>query len=142
MVVIVFVTHILCYDIWFYITHVLLHHKHLYYIHKLHHSTSYKTLTYKDTHTAHVLENVVQPLGIFIPYISVHPNYTAFIIAVIFVYIRNTMRHDDRCSWLIGNHHLLHHKYPKYNLGEYWIDVLCGTVYPRKEEYIHGLIYT
>ena len=25
------------------------------------------------------------------------------------------MRHDERCIFLIGNHHLLHHKYPNYN---------------------------
>jgi sterol desaturase/sphingolipid hydroxylase (fatty acid hydroxylase superfamily) len=37
------------------------------------------------------------------------------------------MRHDDRCSFIIGNHHLIHHQYPNYNYGEYWIDYLCKT---------------
>jgi sterol desaturase/sphingolipid hydroxylase (fatty acid hydroxylase superfamily) len=52
------------------------------------------------------------------------------------------MRHDDRFSWLIGNHHILHHKYPKYNFGEYWIDKMFGTLYPNKSEYIYGELYT
>jgi sterol desaturase/sphingolipid hydroxylase (fatty acid hydroxylase superfamily) len=52
------------------------------------------------------------------------------------------LRHDNRFSWLIGNHHLLHHKYVKYNFGEYWIDCLCGTNYPNQNEYIYGKIYT
>ena len=37
------------------------------------------------------------------------------------------MRHDRRFIFIVGNHHLLHHKYQKYNYGEYWIDMLCGT---------------
>ena len=56
-----------------------------------------------------------------------------------FCSIRGFMRHDNRCIWLIGNHHILHHKYPNYNYGEYWIDSICGTLCPYKEEY--GLIY-
>ena len=51
------------------------------------------------------------------------------------------MRHDDRFTWLIGNHHLLHHKYPQYNYGEYWLDWLGGTLYPLREEAKQGLIY-
>jgi sterol desaturase/sphingolipid hydroxylase (fatty acid hydroxylase superfamily) len=52
------------------------------------------------------------------------------------------MRHDDRLIWLIGNHHLLHHKYPLYNFGEYWLDSLMGTEYPNKYEYKYGLLYS
>jgi sterol desaturase/sphingolipid hydroxylase (fatty acid hydroxylase superfamily) len=51
------------------------------------------------------------------------------------------MRHDERCIWLIGNHHILHHKYPQYNYGEYWLDKLFKTNYPKEDEYIKGLIY-
>ena len=51
------------------------------------------------------------------------------------------MRHDERCIWLIGNHHLLHHKYSQYNFGEYWLDALCGTKYPNHAEYKHGFLY-
>ncbi len=29
--------------------------------------------------------------------------------------------------------YLLHHKHPKYNFGEYWIDSIFGTLYvPNK----------
>jgi sterol desaturase/sphingolipid hydroxylase (fatty acid hydroxylase superfamily) len=52
------------------------------------------------------------------------------------------MRHDNRFSWITGNHHLLHHKYINYNFGEYWIDRLFGTAYPNKSEYIFGVLYT
>ena len=51
------------------------------------------------------------------------------------------LRHDKRFIWLIGNHHILHHKYPRYNFGEYWLDKLFRTNYPNKNEYEYGLIY-
>ena len=35
--------------------------------------------------------------------------------------------HDFRFAKLVGNHHLLHHKYLVYNYGEYWIDKLFNT---------------
>ena len=134
-------SHIICYDIWFYITHIVLHHPSIYFIHKIHHKTSHKTLVYRDTNIAHSIENIIQPLGFIVPCfvygISVYP----ILISWLIVCIRGLMRHDHRCSWLIGNHHILHHKYPNYNFGEYWIDTLCGTVYPYKDEYIYGKIY-
>jgi sterol desaturase/sphingolipid hydroxylase (fatty acid hydroxylase superfamily) len=51
------------------------------------------------------------------------------------------LRHDHRFIWLIGNHHILHHKYNHYNFGEYWLDSLFKTNYPNKTEYVYGLIY-
>ncbi len=51
------------------------------------------------------------------------------------------LRHDKRFVWLIGNHHLLHHKYPRYNFGEYWLDKLFKTNYPNINEYEYGMIY-
>jgi Delta7-sterol 5-desaturase len=139
----VLVIHILSYDIWFYITHLLLHHRYLYFIHKIHHSTNYKTITYKDAHNSHILENIIEHIGLIIPYvIGIHPNYIILLIAIIIINVRGMMRHDDSYSWLIGNHHLLHHKNQRYNFGEYWIDKLCGTCYPYHNEYIYGLIYT
>jgi lathosterol oxidase len=138
----IIISHIVGYDVWFYITHIFLHHPTIYVIHKIHHSTKYDKLKYYDVNTGHIIEHVVQPLGIFLPIFWYGFLWKAFLIANLIIVARGLMRHDHRFAWLIGNHHLLHHKYPKYNLGEYWIDVLCGTVYPRKEEYIHGLIYT
>jgi lathosterol oxidase len=137
----IFLFHVLCYDVWFYATHIVLHNRQFYVIHELHHAKPHNELTYADTHVSHYLENLVQPLGIFIPFFIVECSPMAFICANIFVCIRGCMRHDNSCSWLIGNHHLLHHKYRRYNYGEYWIDVLCGTRYPGEDEYVYGCIY-
>lgn len=63
-------------------------------------------------------------------------------VVVAFLMTRGAARHDGRTSWLIGNHHLLHHKYGKNCYGEYWLDWLGGTLHPNKEEYIYGLLYT
>jgi hypothetical protein len=51
------------------------------------------------------------------------------------------MRHDERFVWLIGNHHLLHHRFPHYNFGEYWLDQLGGTLYPDRKEAVSGILY-
>ena len=137
----IILSHIICYDIWFYFSHILLHTKWLINIHKIHHSKSYKYLVYTDTYVSHFIENFIQNIGLFIPLLFITPKINSFIIASLFLGIRGLMRHDNRCSWLIGNHHILHHKYPNYNFGEYWIDTLCGTRYPDNAEYIYGLIY-
>jgi hypothetical protein len=84
-----------------------------------------------DAYEGHSIETVVQSVGIFVPLVIYPISVGPFLLAVIFVNIRNGMRHDDRFSWLIGNHHLLHHKYPKYNFGEYWIDCIAGTCCPH-----------
>ena len=133
--------HILFYDLWFYISHIILHNKNIYYIHKIHHIAPYDKLTYSDTNVGHIIENVFSPAGIIIPCFIMDFSFLYLCISFIFVGIRALMRHDNRCIWLIGNHHILHHKYPNYNYGEYWIDKICGTSYPHKEEYIYGLIY-
>jgi sterol desaturase/sphingolipid hydroxylase (fatty acid hydroxylase superfamily) len=134
------VLHILSYDIWFYLTHILLHTSTGYSIHKIHHKTAYERLTYLDTDEGHSIESVGQSLGVLLPFIYT-VSFTDFALASIFLFIRGHMRHDHRCSWLIGNHHLLHHKYPKYNFGEYWLDSLFRTKYPNNSEYIYGIIY-
>jgi sterol desaturase/sphingolipid hydroxylase (fatty acid hydroxylase superfamily) len=68
-------------------------------------------------------------------------NIYASIIAWIIIMFRGLARHDNRCSWLIGNHHILHHKYPKYNFGEYWLDLTFGTLCPEVNQYKRGIIY-
>ena len=63
-----------------------------------------------------------------------------FVYSIIILNIRGMLRHDYRFIWLVGNHHLLHHKYPQYNYGEYWLDYLFGTNL-NNNECISGLIY-
>ena len=99
-------------------------------------------MTYNDAYDAHYIENIVQITGIFIPYMFTTLSAFKLFIAFEIISLRGLMRHDDRFSWLIGNHHLLHHKYPNYNFGEYWIDKLCNTNYPNEDEYIYGKVYT
>ena len=135
--------HILSYDVWFYISHLILHIPWMYKnIHYKHHNIEYKTMNFLDATTGHIIETVFQGIGIYIPLFFVPLQLSPFVIAYIFIGLRGGMRHDHRCSWLIGNHHLLHHKYPKYNFGEYWIDRMLGTLCPKSDEYIYGVIYT
>jgi len=135
--------HILCYDVWYYISHIILHKPKLYiFVHKIHHSTPLNKLNYTSAHVAHYAENIIQPLGMFVPCFIVEYSRTALLISFIIISIRGALRHDYRFSWLIGNHHLLHHKYVNYNFGEYWIDCLCKTNYPNKDEYVYGSVYT
>jgi sterol desaturase/sphingolipid hydroxylase (fatty acid hydroxylase superfamily) len=139
-----FIFHIVCYDLWFYATHLVLHHPLVYHIHRIHHAKPYNQLHYLDTNEGHWVEHVVQPLGIFIPCFFSGFEMQQLVTAYVIVAARALMRHDDRCSFLIGNHHILHHKHRRCNYGEYWIDCVFGTVYPDPErnEYVYGLIYT
>jgi len=116
---------ILTYDIWFYISHVMLHSKYLYKYHSIHHSKVIPT--WRDTYLAHPLEGPFQGVGMFVPYLIY--DYTALdtIIILAILNCRGLMRHDARFNRIVGNHHLLHHQYQKYNYGEAWIDRLLGT---------------
>jgi sterol desaturase/sphingolipid hydroxylase (fatty acid hydroxylase superfamily) len=130
---------ILCHDIWFYISHIMLHNKKLWFIHKEHHSKI--DLHFLDTYLGHWFETVFQGIGYFFPIFFIDYTWTDAIVALCLLNIRGMMNHDERCVWLIGNHHLLHHKHPQYNFGEYWIDTLCGTRYPNLLEYRRGWFY-
>lgn len=119
---------VISYDIWFYISHVLLHTQLFYKYHKEHHLKIVPE--YYDTYVGHILEGPFQGMGMFIPFLVwEYSTYDIFIILLL-LNVRGMMRHDERFVFLIGNHHLLHHRYPTYNFGEYWIDYLCGTLPP------------
>jgi len=118
---------IIGYDVWFYISHLILHTKYLYIYHKEHHKNKIN-LVFTDTYVGHVLEGPFQGIGLFIPYLFYNYTILEFIITLILVNMRGMLRHDYRFTWLIGNHHLLHHQYPNYNYGEYWIDYICKTL--------------
>ena len=130
---------ILSYDIWFYISHVILHTKGIYIYHKQHHRKA--EITFIDTYDVHWVEGVFQGVGMLFPYALYTYSLTDTFIVLALLNIRGMMRHDDRCTFLIGNHHLLHHINPNYNFGEYWIDSLCGTKYPNAKHYVYGRIY-
>jgi sterol desaturase/sphingolipid hydroxylase (fatty acid hydroxylase superfamily) len=133
---------ILCYDLWFYASHIILHYRIPYSkIHYKHHQKSYVTLIFWDAYEGNHLEGIIQSAGLFVPYLLLDIPLSYLFIAGFITNLRGLMRHDDRCTWLIGNHHLLHHKYPNYNYGEYWIDKMCGTLCPNTEDYIYGKIY-
>jgi sterol desaturase/sphingolipid hydroxylase (fatty acid hydroxylase superfamily) len=125
----IFLFHVICYDLWFYFTHICLHNIKLYRYHMSHHLTRYDDLTYNDAFTGHIVEYPIQTIGIFLPNMVIEYDIRTIMYVYMFVTIRSYLNHDHRCSWLIGNHHLLHHKHPKYNFGEYWTDALFGTVY-------------
>jgi len=119
---------IISYDIWFYISHLLLHSKQLYKYHKEHHTKIVPT--FLDTYVAHPFETSFQGIGMFFPYAVI--NYTGYetIIILVLLNIRGTLQHDERGTFLVGNHHLLHHRYQNCNYGQYWIDALCNTASP------------
>ena len=134
--------YIVSYDIWFYISHIILHNKYLYkIIHREHHKTDYKIIKYKDTYVGHFIEGPFQGIGVFFPLLFIELNIYIFIYSLLIINIRGMLRHDNRFIWLIGNHHILHHKYPQYNFGEYWLDKLFRTNYPNINEYEFGIIY-
>jgi len=123
------VASVISYDIWFYISHVILHTQFMYPYHSIHHEKT-EPLYFMDTYVEHWIESPFQGVGMLFPFMVY--TYTVYDILLIlaFLNIRGMMRHDVRCSYLIGNHHLLHHKYRSYNYGEAWIDTLCGTNCP------------
>jgi sterol desaturase/sphingolipid hydroxylase (fatty acid hydroxylase superfamily) len=138
-----FFAHVVCYDAWFYVSHLFLHRPAIYsLVHHEHHATSYLELDYTSTQIGHWMEHAVQPLGIFIPLLFGQPQLIPFAAAVAFVGARGAMRHDHRFTPWIGNHHLLHHKYPRFNFGEYWIDSFFGTRCPYADDYEYGQLYT
>jgi len=119
--------HVVCHDICFYAVHWGLHSPAMYWMHKQHHKTHHTDLRYWHTNEGHLIENIIQPLGIFIPFLwSWSP--LSFIAASGIVGLRGLIRHDNRLTWLFGKHHISHHRYGNCNYGEYWIDYLCGTL--------------
>lgn len=129
---------IFCYDVWFYVSHIMLHRPWIYkVVHAIHHKK--QEPYFQDTYEGHWIESPLQSLGTFFPCFFLHYSVFELAVIVIFLNVRGMMRHDPRCVWLIGNHHLLHHKYPRYNYGEYWLDWLFGTLYPGRSEYVRSV---
>ena len=133
------VVSIISYDVWFYISHVILHSHFMYHFHKLHHTKPIPT--YEDTYLAHSVETVLQGVGFMFPAVVYTYGLQDIILVLLFLNIRGMMAHDPCFVFLVGNHHLLHHKYGNCNYGQYWIDCLGGTRHHHTEDYVYGLIY-
>ena len=135
----VFILHILGYDLWFYASHLLLHSKALWPIHRIHHE--HRAPKWRDTYHGHWMENPLQGFGFLLPFAVAAPAWGQTLAALAVVNLRGMARHDRRTAWLIGNHHMLHHEAGCWNYGEYWLDRLFGTAYPAGEKVARGLVY-
>lgn len=122
---ILFILHILSYDLWFYATHLLLHTPMFYWIHKKHHEKSKPT--FLDTYHDHWLESPIQGSGFLIPFMFIEFDPIQSACALVIINVRGLLRHDPRGSFIVGDHHLIHHKIPNCNYGDYWIDYLMNT---------------
>ena len=121
--------HIFSYDVWFYFSHRMLHHPLLWRFHKLHHTK--KDPIFYEAYVGHPVEHVFQTLGLFFPLFFIM-DFSSLIASFFFVNLRGIIQHDKRCVFIIGDHHLLHHKYFVCNYGEYWLDYVSGTMYKEK----------
>ncbi len=97
----------------------------------MHHFLGTEELTWKDTYVAHWIESPFQGIGMFVPYLLYKYSWLDTFLILAFLNVRGMMRHDRRFIWLVGDHHLIHHKDGKYNFGEVWIDSLGGTRFDR-----------
>lgn len=125
---ILFMIHVISYDICYYALHVMLHNRSFYFLHKKHHKTLHTRLTYMDAFAGELIEFPLQTIGVCIPF-WIEKDVVVLIGSFVFVIVRSCLHHDNRFIWFVGNHHILHHTYPNYNYGEWWIDALCGTKY-------------
>lgn len=126
-----FLFHILSYDVVFYITHLLLHSKNLYWIHKKHHEKV--NPTFLDTYYDHWLESPIQGFGFIVPYAFVAFDPVQSVCALAVINARGVLSHDPRGSFITGDHHLIHHQLSNCNYGQYWIDYLMDTHYKPKK---------
>jgi sterol desaturase/sphingolipid hydroxylase (fatty acid hydroxylase superfamily) len=130
--------HIIGYDIWFYISHRMLHSGPLWWIHRVHHEKVYPT--FLDTYHGHWIESPFQSVGFFLPFAVGYGAVAPTVVGILLVNLRGLLRHDARTVWLIGNHHLIHHKNGATNFGDYWVDRLAGTA-SRTGDEICGVFY-
>jgi sterol desaturase/sphingolipid hydroxylase (fatty acid hydroxylase superfamily) len=121
-----FVLHILSYDIWFYVTHLLLHTRPLYWIHKKHHEKPFPQFT--DTYHDHILESPIQASGFLLPLLICAFDPYQTIPAILLINARGMLMHDPRGSFIMGDHHLLHHRLSHGNYGQYWLDYMFNTL--------------
>ena len=122
---------ILGYDLWFYASHVILHWPWFYRrVHRIHHERTVD-LRWPDTYHGHWFEGPFQSAGFLLPLMGglgwSWASWPEWLVALVFVNARGMARHDARLVGWIGDHHVVHHRNPKVNYGEAWLDWLCGT---------------
>jgi lathosterol oxidase len=124
----VFLMAIFGYDVWFYLSHVMLHWPWLYRrIHRIHHDRMVD-LRWPDTYHGHWFEGPFQSAGFLLPLaFGWRAAWIEWLAALAFVNARGMARHDARLTQWIGDHHVVHHRNPKVNYGEAWLDWLFGT---------------
>jgi sterol desaturase/sphingolipid hydroxylase (fatty acid hydroxylase superfamily) len=125
-----FFFYIMYYDIFYYFLHRLLHTKYLYFIHKIHHIKNIPD--YYDYYNIHVLELPFTSIGLIFAIYLYKLYIYQLLYAIIFINVRGILMHDNQFIYLVGDHHLIHHKYYKCNYGEYWLDYIFGTVYNKR----------
>jgi len=124
-----FIASVLSYDIWFYISHRMLHSSLLYPYHAVHHENV--DLTWVDTYHAHWMETPFQGIGTFFPLaLGVPLNITEMGLTILYLNVRGVCQHEPRLSWLVGDHHVIHHQNQRWNFGQSWIDAWIGTSKP------------
>ena len=121
----ILLSHILSYDIWFYMTHRCMHMREYWWIHEEHHEADEPN--WLDAHRGHIIENVILFTGYCIPMLFGFYDLYQSPIAFCIISIRGWLRHDTRTAWFDGGHHLYHHKVYNRNYGEPWLDYLFGT---------------
>jgi len=125
-----FCIYVISYDIWYYFIHRLLHTRYFYYIHKIHHK--HIQPKYNDYYSIDILEIPMQSIGLLVPIYFYKLHILQFLLTIFFINIRGVMEHEEKMVFLVGDHHLIHHKIPKYNYGAYWLDYVFGTLYENR----------
>ena len=118
--------YILYYDIFYYLTHRLLHTKYFYFIHKVHHNKIVPK--YYDYYNINIIEIPITSVGLILALYIYKIFIFQLFISLLFIHIRGILQHDEKFIYLIGDHHLKHHKYFKCNYGEYWLDYIFNTL--------------
>jgi len=117
--------HVIGYDIWFYLTHLALHTRWLWWIHRIHHEKV--TPSWRDTYYGHWLETGLQSVGFGLPWIFGLQSVWVSLFTFLLINMRGVMHHDPRFSAFVGDYHLIHHRNPRVNFGQPWLDHLGGT---------------
>ena len=123
-----FLTHVIGYDIWFYLSHRALHTQMLWPVHRIHHER--RDPVWTDTYHGHWAETALQCLGFFVPWAFTFfwpVSWWVAGAALFSVNVRGILHHDRRLTWLVGDYHVVHHRRPGVNFGQPWLDWIFGT---------------